>query len=158
MKSLRGIGPNFLLSATFHKRLPSPELMQPSPKSGRSFTSLSLDCLVSTIFSKARACKRWCPSFLPGGVIWVYHTGAWLICRSHRLPDPGLNRCGWRGSAVMSLFVADRVGGPSAGGVACSRQRRQAVPRMTNLIKEPPESGGRRVAGRVTGSKRNIIG
>jgi hypothetical protein len=50
-------------------------------KIGTIFYALVIGFSASTTLSSVPACRKWCPLSFPGGVVWVYITGACLIPR-----------------------------------------------------------------------------
>jgi putative oxidoreductase len=121
-------------------------------KVGTMFYALVIGFFGINHFLEGTGMQKMVPSFLPGGVIWVYLTGtcliaaaiAFLIDRQVRLA--GLLLC------LFLLLIVLTVHLPAVIHASDGGARRFP---MTNLIKD---TGLAAAALLVAGSKRNIIG
>ena len=88
-------------------------------KVGTIFYALVIGFFGINHFLEGTGMQKMVPSFLPGGVIWVYLTGACLIAAAIAFLIGKQVRLA--GLLLMSLSVADRVDGSPARGPACPR-------------------------------------
>jgi putative oxidoreductase len=121
-------------------------------KVGTIFYALVIGLFGINHFLEGTGMQKMVPSFLPGGVIWVYLTGACLIAASiafligRQVRLAGLLLC------LFLLLIVLTVHLPAVLHVPDSGARRFP---MTNLIKD---TGLAAAALLVAGSKRNILG
>ena len=121
-------------------------------KVGIIFYALVIGFFGINHFLEGTGMQKMVPSFLPGGVIWVYLTGAclclaaiaFLIDRQVRLA--GLLLCLFLLLIVLTVHLPAVIHAPDGGA--------RRFP-LTNLIKD---TGLAAAALMVAGSKRNIIG
>jgi putative oxidoreductase len=121
-------------------------------KVGTIFYALVIGFFGINHFLEGTGMQKMVPSFLPGGVIWVYLTGtcliaaaiAFLIDRQVRLA--GLLLCLFLLLIVLTVHLPAVIHAPDGGA--------RRFP-MTNLIKD---TGLAAAALLVAGSKRNILG
>jgi putative oxidoreductase len=121
-------------------------------KVGTIFYALVIGFFGINHFLEGTGMQKMVPSFLPGGVIWVYLTGACLIAASiafltnRQVRLAGLLLCLFLLLIVLTVHLPAVLHAPDAGA--------RRFP-MTNLIKD---TGLAAAALLVAGSKRNILG
>ncbi len=121
-------------------------------KVGTIFYALVIGFFGINHFLEGTGMQKMVPSFLPGGVIWVYLTGACLIAAAiaflinRQVRLAGLLLCLFLLLIVLTVHLPAVLHAPDAGA--------RRFP-MTNLIKD---TGLAAAALLVAGSKRNILG
>ncbi|HXB09739.1 MAG TPA: hypothetical protein VNW04_21595 [Puia sp.] len=121
-------------------------------KVGTIFFALVIGLFGINHFVEGTGMQKMVPSFLPGGVIWVYLTGACLIAASiaflinRQVKLAGMLLC------LFLLLIVLTVHLPAVLHAPDSSARRFP---MTNLIKD---TGLAAAALLIAGSKRNILG
>jgi uncharacterized membrane protein len=121
-------------------------------KVGTIFYALVIGFFGINHFLEGTGMQKMVPSFLPGGVIWVYLTGACLIAAAiaflinRQVRLAGLLLC------LFLLLIVLTVHLPAVLHAPDNSARRFP---MTNLIKD---TGLAAAALLVAGSKRNILG
>jgi putative oxidoreductase len=121
-------------------------------KVGTIFYALVIGFFGINHFIEGTGMQKMVPSFLPGGVIWVYLTGACLIAAAiaflinKQVRLAGLLLCLFLLLIVLTVHLPAVLHAPDNGA--------RRFP-MTNLIKD---TGLAAAALLVAGSKRNILG
>jgi putative oxidoreductase len=121
-------------------------------KVGTIFYALVIGLFGINHFLEGTGMQKMVPSFLPGGVIWVYLTGACLIAAAiaflinRQVRLAGLLLCLFLLLIVLTVHLPAVLHAPDNGA--------RRFP-MTNLIKD---TGLAAAALLVAGSKRNILG
>ncbi|HEV3411469.1 MAG TPA: hypothetical protein VG101_03280 [Puia sp.] len=121
-------------------------------KVGTIFYALVIGFFGINHFMEGKMMQEMVPRFLPGGVIWVYLTGACLIAAAiafltnRQVRLAGLLLCLFLLLIVLTVHLPAVLHAPDAGS--------RRLP-MTNLIKD---TGLAAAALLVAGSKRNILG
>jgi uncharacterized membrane protein len=121
-------------------------------KVGTIFYALVIGFFGINHFMEGKMMQEMVPRFLPGGVIWVYLTGACLIAAAiafltnRQVRLAGLLLCLFLLLIVLTVHLPAVLHAPDASS--------RRLP-MTNLIKD---TGLAAAALLVAGSKRNILG
>ena len=121
-------------------------------KVGTIFYALVIGFFGINHFLEGTGMQKMVPSFLPGGVFWVYLTGACLIAAAiaflinRQVRLAGLLLCLFLLLIVLTVHLPAVLEAPDKGA--------RRFP-MTNLIKD---TGLAAAALLVAGSKRNILG
>jgi putative oxidoreductase len=121
-------------------------------KVGTIFYALVIGFFGINHFLEGTGMQKMVPSFLPGGVIWVYLTGACLVAAAIALLIDKQVRLASLLLCLFLLLIVLTVHLPAVLRAPDSGARRFP---LTNLIKD---TGLAAAALLVAGSKRNILG